>query len=118
MWVSVENYVKLTNLSRSAVYKQMREKKLKTRKDKKGHAQIYVKKENTDSALDIIISNNNKSTAVNDLLAKLEGSHNREIESLKEQFQAIIKMKDQRISELEKEVREFKEKKGLLRLFK
>lgn len=101
MYITVEEYAEKEGISRQAVYKRIQKKKLKTKQDKvTGKMMIYIKPKS------------NIQQQVNTTTGKIEELYQNEINALKE----IIKLKDEKILQLEKEIQELRQqhKKGFL----
>jgi len=100
MWVSINEYCQIENISRQAVYKRIKKEYVKTKKAKNGRTLIYVTKSNADDAIKEIPEENQstsiQSSDIEMMLQSLKDAHLRELERMHD----IIKMKDQQIQEL------------------
>lgn len=126
MWLSIEEFANLTRSTKQAIYKKIKQNKLKTKEDEIGNilVELAVEQNNIVSQQEEIkkfysgiMTEYKKQT--DSLIEELKKAHERELHQKDKYHDEIIKMKNDKIKELEYKVKELEKgnKKGLWNIF-
>lgn len=126
-WVSVEAYAKLKNISSTAVYKQIKQGKLESKKDNKNRTVVEIDSEQFNQQTHQVSIESSKDQQNNQfdslkeflggLITELKISKDNEIRRLIESHDKMDSMKDEEIERLRIEIDKLKEKGFFKKLF-
>lgn len=102
MWIPVDKFAEEHSISKQAVYKRIRNKRLKSKKEG-GITLVYIKDAPKITQAEAVNTTVDK---LYEVISMMEEAHKRELESKDK----LIKIKDKRISELEIELKVLKDK--------